>query len=50
MISLTECASLFVQFVMETFGIMREKEVEMNNKGHLLIIQALCKGGYVEEV
>ncbi|KAL6995957.1 hypothetical protein U1Q18_006095 [Sarracenia purpurea var. burkii] len=37
-------------FVMETWRIMGEKDVHMDEKCFLLIIRALCKGGYIEEV
>ncbi|KAK9271255.1 hypothetical protein L1049_026845 [Liquidambar formosana] len=36
-------------FAMETWRVMEEKEVVVNNKCWLLSIQALCKGGYLEE-
>ena len=39
-----------VQFVMETWRIMGEKDVCIDDKCYLLIIRALCKGGYLEEV
>lgn len=42
--------SFFVQFVMEIWRIMDEKEVHVNNRCYMLSIQALCKGGYLEEV
>lgn len=29
---------------------MEEKEIDMNNRCYLLIIRALCKGGYLEQV
>ena len=41
---------LFVQFVMETWRVMDEKEITLNNLCSLLMMQALCKGGYLEEV
>ncbi|PIA46252.1 hypothetical protein AQUCO_01500044v1 [Aquilegia coerulea] len=36
-------------FVMETWRIMEEKEIGMNTTCYMLIIQALTKGGYLEE-
>ncbi|CAB4268093.1 unnamed protein product [Prunus armeniaca] len=36
-------------FVMETWRIMDEKEISLNNICSLLMVQALCKGGYLEE-
>ncbi|XP_052201836.1 pentatricopeptide repeat-containing protein At1g76280 isoform X2 [Diospyros lotus] len=36
-------------FVLETWRIMGEKDVYVDNKSYLLILQALCKGGYLEE-
>ncbi|KAF5200193.1 Tetratricopeptide repeat (TPR)-like superfamily protein [Thalictrum thalictroides] len=36
-------------FVMETWRIMEEKEIGMNSRCYMLIIQALTKGGYLEE-
>ncbi|KAI5341762.1 hypothetical protein L3X38_009637 [Prunus dulcis] len=37
-------------FVMETWRIMDEKEISLNNICSLLMVHALCKGGYLEEV
>ncbi|XP_016652638.1 PREDICTED: uncharacterized protein LOC103343742 isoform X2 [Prunus mume] len=37
-------------FVMKTWRIMDEKEISLNNICSLLIVHALCKGGYLEEV
>ncbi|KAF8410322.1 hypothetical protein HHK36_002849 [Tetracentron sinense] len=36
-------------FVMETWRTMEEKEISMNKRCYMLIIRALCKGGYLEE-
>ncbi|KAK3006304.1 hypothetical protein RJ639_016858 [Escallonia herrerae] len=36
-------------FVMEIWTIMVEKEISMNDKCYLLVIRALCKGGYIDE-
>ncbi|KAI3797048.1 hypothetical protein L1987_39738 [Smallanthus sonchifolius] len=36
-------------FVMEIWKTMEEKGVDLNNKCHTLMIQALCKAGYLEE-
>ncbi|KAI5341759.1 hypothetical protein L3X38_009634 [Prunus dulcis] len=36
-------------FVMETWRIMDEKEISLNNICSLLMVQSLCKGGYLEE-
>nr|XP_043635035.1 pentatricopeptide repeat-containing protein At1g76280 isoform X2 [Erigeron canadensis] len=36
-------------FVMEIWKTMEEKGIDMNNKCHALMIQALCKGGYLDE-
>ncbi|KAG5542786.1 hypothetical protein RHGRI_015784 [Rhododendron griersonianum] len=36
-------------FVMETWRTMGEKDVDLDDKCYLLIIRALCKGGYLEE-
>ncbi|XP_048444515.1 pentatricopeptide repeat-containing protein At1g76280 isoform X1 [Pyrus x bretschneideri] len=36
-------------FVMETWRVMDEKEITLNNLCSLLMMQALCKGGYLEE-
>uniref|UniRef100_A0A6N2M596 Pentacotripeptide-repeat region of PRORP domain-containing protein n=1 Tax=Salix viminalis TaxID=40686 RepID=A0A6N2M596_SALVM len=35
--------------VLETWKIMEEKEVGLDSKCYLLMIRALCKGGYLEE-
>ncbi|CAB4298540.1 unnamed protein product [Prunus armeniaca] len=46
----TFCAmNMFISFVMETWRIMDEKEISLNNICSLLMVQALCKGGYLEE-
>ncbi|XP_020533461.1 pentatricopeptide repeat-containing protein At1g76280 isoform X2 [Jatropha curcas] len=34
---------------METWRIMREKGIGLNNRSCLFMMQALCKGGYMEE-
>ncbi|GFZ10513.1 tetratricopeptide repeat (TPR)-like superfamily protein [Actinidia rufa] len=36
-------------FVMETWRVMGEKDVYVDDKCYLLIVRALCKGGYIEE-
>ncbi|XP_038897388.1 pentatricopeptide repeat-containing protein At1g76280 isoform X2 [Benincasa hispida] len=36
-------------FVMETWKIMEERGIFLNNTCSLLIIEALCKGGYLDE-
>ncbi|KAI3725538.1 hypothetical protein L1987_65328 [Smallanthus sonchifolius] len=36
-------------FVMEIWRTMEEKGIDMNNKCHVFMIEALCKGGYIEE-
>ncbi|XVF35846.1 hypothetical protein REPUB_Repub19eG0006300 [Reevesia pubescens] len=36
-------------FVIETWRLMEEKEIGLNNKCYLLMVRALCKGGYLEE-
>ncbi|EEF35064.1 pentatricopeptide repeat-containing protein, putative [Ricinus communis] len=36
-------------FAMETWRIMEEKEIGFNNISCLLMVRALCKGGYLEE-
>ncbi|KAK4853404.1 hypothetical protein QYF36_008673 [Acer negundo] len=36
-------------FVMETWRIMEEKEIGLNNTCYLLMMRALCKGGHLEE-
>ncbi|KAJ4717572.1 Pentatricopeptide repeat [Melia azedarach] len=36
-------------FVMETWRMMEDKEIGLNNTSYLLMMQALCKGGYLEE-
>ncbi|XP_042952109.1 pentatricopeptide repeat-containing protein At1g76280 isoform X4 [Carya illinoinensis] len=36
-------------FVMETWRLMEEREIGIDKLCYLLIIQALCKGGYLEE-
>ncbi|KAK1406662.1 hypothetical protein QVD17_42169 [Tagetes erecta] len=36
-------------FVMEIWKTMEEKGIDLNNKCHTLMIQALCKAGYLEE-
>ncbi|GMJ02768.1 hypothetical protein like AT1G76280 [Hibiscus trionum] len=36
-------------FVMETWRLMMEKEIGLNNKCYFLMVQALCRGGYLEE-
>ncbi|VVA34429.1 PREDICTED: pentatricopeptide repeat-containing [Prunus dulcis] len=46
----TFCAmDMFISFVMETWRIMDEKEISLNNICSLLMVHALCKGGYLEE-
>ncbi|KAG6683350.1 hypothetical protein I3843_12G008600 [Carya illinoinensis] len=37
-------------FVMETWRLMEEREIGIDKLCYLLIIQALCKGGYLEEL
>ncbi|KAJ0025546.1 hypothetical protein Pint_09254 [Pistacia integerrima] len=37
------------EFVMETWRMTEEKEIGLNNTCYLLMIRALCKGGYLEE-
>lgn len=39
-----------MQFVMETWRLMEDKEIGVDKLCYFLIIQALCKGGYLEEV
>ncbi|MCD7468314.1 hypothetical protein HAX54_006384 [Datura stramonium] len=36
-------------FVMETWKIMQEKEIDISDKCYSLAVQALCKGGYLKE-
>ncbi|OMP03083.1 hypothetical protein CCACVL1_02610 [Corchorus capsularis] len=36
-------------FVMETWRLMEEKEISLNYQCYFLMIQALCRGGYLEE-
>ncbi|XWS20860.1 hypothetical protein CRYUN_Cryun30bG0005200 [Craigia yunnanensis] len=36
-------------FVMETWRLMEEKEIGLNNECYFLMVRALCKGGYLEE-
>ncbi|KAK9078126.1 hypothetical protein SSX86_002183 [Deinandra increscens subsp. villosa] len=36
-------------FVMEIWRTMEKKGIDMNNKCHTLMIEALCKGDYLEE-
>ncbi|KAB2044762.1 hypothetical protein ES319_D01G112700v1 [Gossypium barbadense] len=36
-------------FVMETWRLMEEKEIDLNNTCYLLMVRALCRGGYLEE-
>lgn len=36
-------------FVMETWKIMEERGIFLNNKCSLLMVEALCKGGYFDE-
>lgn len=36
-------------FVLEILRTMEEKGVDINNECHILMIQTLCKGGYIEE-
>ncbi|KAK6256990.1 hypothetical protein QUC31_000449 [Theobroma cacao] len=36
-------------FFMETWRLIEEKEIGLNNKCYLLMVQALCRGGYLEE-
>ncbi|MBA0550393.1 hypothetical protein Golob_021344 [Gossypium lobatum] len=36
-------------FVMETWRLMEEKEIDLNNTSYLLMVRALCRGGYLEE-
>ena len=44
------CVCIFLQFVMETWKIMEERGIFLNNTCSLLMIEALCKGGYLDEV
>ncbi|XVF63548.1 hypothetical protein PTKIN_Ptkin09bG0095600 [Pterospermum kingtungense] len=37
-------------FVMETWRLMEEKEIGFNKKCYFLMVRALCKGGYLEEL
>lgn len=39
-----------VQFGMETWRLMEEKEIGFNNTCCFFMVQALCKGGYLDEV
>ncbi|XP_012464888.1 pentatricopeptide repeat-containing protein At1g76280 isoform X2 [Gossypium raimondii] len=34
---------------METWRLMEEKEIDLNNTCYLLMVRALCRGGYLEE-
>ncbi|KAL5778360.1 hypothetical protein ACOSP7_011286 [Xanthoceras sorbifolium] len=36
-------------FVMETWKVMEEKEIGLNNNCYLLMMRALCNGGHLEE-
>ncbi|KAL4579053.1 hypothetical protein LXL04_015188 [Taraxacum kok-saghyz] len=36
-------------FVLEIWRTMEEKGVDLDNKSHVFVIQALCKGGYIEQ-
>ncbi|XP_044511018.1 pentatricopeptide repeat-containing protein At1g76280 isoform X2 [Mangifera indica] len=36
-------------FAMETWRMTEEKEIGLNNRCYLLMIQSLCKGGYLDE-
>lgn len=36
-------------FVMETWKIMEEKEIDISAKCYFLAVRALCKGGYLKE-
>ncbi|XP_021284335.1 pentatricopeptide repeat-containing protein At1g76280 isoform X2 [Herrania umbratica] len=36
-------------FFMETWRLIEQKEIGLNNKCCLLMVQALCRGGYLEE-
>ncbi|KAK2971799.1 hypothetical protein RJ640_018488, partial [Escallonia rubra] len=40
---------LLTLFAMEIWTIMEEKEISMDDKCYLLVIRALCKGGYLDE-
>lgn len=39
-----------VQFVLETWRVMKEKDLDMNNRCCMFVMQALTKGGYLQEV
>lgn len=39
-----------LQFVMETWRLMDSKDISVNNICFSLMMQALCKRGYTEEV
>lgn len=39
-----------LQFAMETWKLMVEKDVKLSGKCYLFTIKALCKGGYLDEV
>lgn len=39
-----------LQFVMETWKLMMEKDIKLSSKCYLLTIRALCKSGYLKEV
>ncbi|GAV63461.1 PPR domain-containing protein/PPR_2 domain-containing protein/PPR_3 domain-containing protein [Cephalotus follicularis] len=36
-------------FVMETWKVMQEKEIGLDDKCYLLMMRALCRGGYLQE-
>ncbi|XP_071703680.1 pentatricopeptide repeat-containing protein At1g76280 [Rutidosis leptorrhynchoides] len=36
-------------FVMAIWKTMEEKGIDLNNKCHILMMQSLCKGGYIDE-
>lgn len=41
---------LHLQFAMETMRFVDKKKFHMSDTCYLLAVQALCKGGYLEEV
>ena len=41
---------LALQFVMEAWKVLEVKNVNLSENCYMLIIRALCNGGYLEEV
>ena len=41
---------MFLQFVMETYSAVCKKEINLDSRSLLFIVQALCNGGHLDKV